>query len=204
MMRAKSARSKGNHAQAIELCEDVFVTNPWDVGATRVAADAAEQAGWLVLAQWFVESVQGVSKDVEFFKFAARIHEANESWQKAISCWETVKKLSPLDQDANRQINALSAAGTIKRAGLEESLDRRAAAAAAGEPAEALADKLARLKHEQLTPEQRLIKELMADPTAVHAYVELADIYKRHGDLDKAEKVLAKGRKAKPNDHGLA
>ena len=27
---------------------------------------------------------------------------------------------------------------------------------------------------------------------------------KRHGDLDKAEKVLAKGRKANPDDHGLA
>jgi tetratricopeptide (TPR) repeat protein len=204
MMRAKSARSKGNHAQAIELCEDAFVNNPWDVGAARLAADAAEQAGMLVLAQWFVETVQTVTKDVDFIKFAAHIHEVNESWQKAIACWEQVKKLHPNDQDANRQINALSAAGTIKRAGLEDSLDKRAAAAAAGEPAEALADKLARLKQEQLTPEQRLVKEIMADATAVHAYVELADIYKSHGELEKAEKVLAKGRKANPNDHGLA
>ena len=204
LMRAKSARSKGNHAQAIDLCEDAFKNNPWDVGAARVAAEAAEQAGWLLLAQWFVDSVQTVTKDVDFFKFSAHIHEINESWQKAINCWETVKKLSPNDQDANKQINALSAAGTIKRAGFEETLDKRAAAAAAGEPAEALEAKLERLKQEQLTPEPRLIKEIMANPTAVHAYVELADIYKKHGDLDKAEKVLAKGRKANPDDHGLA
>ena len=52
----------------------------------------------------------------------------NESWQKAIACWEQVKKLSPNDQDASRQINALSAAGTIKRAGLEDSLDQAGAA----------------------------------------------------------------------------
>ena len=63
--------------------------------------------------------------------------------------------------------------------------------------------KLDRLKQEQLTPEQRLIKEIVADPTAIHAYVELADIYRNHGDLDKAEKVLAKGLKANPDDHGL-
>ena len=63
-----------------------------------------------------------------------------------------MKKLSPNDQDANKQINALSAAGTIKRAGLEDTLDKRAAAAAAGEPAEALEAKLERLKQEQLTP----------------------------------------------------
>ena len=152
LMRAKSARSKGNHAQAIELCEDAFVNNPWDVGAARVAAEAAEELGLLVVAQWFVESVQAVTKDVDFFKFAAHIHEVNESWQKAIACWEQVKKLHPNDQDANRQINALSAAGTIKRAGLDDALDKRAAAAAAAEPAESLDAKLERLKQEQLTP----------------------------------------------------
>ena len=79
----------------------------------------------LTLAQWFVETVQAVTKDVDFIKFAAHIHEVNESWQKAIGCWEQIKKLHPNDQDANRQINALSAAGTIKRAGLEDALDKR-------------------------------------------------------------------------------
>ncbi len=51
--------------------------------------------GLLVLAQWFVESVQTVTKDVDFLKFAAHIHELNESWQKAINCWEQVKKFQP-------------------------------------------------------------------------------------------------------------
>jgi tetratricopeptide (TPR) repeat protein len=204
LMRAKSAKSKGNHTQAIEHCEDAFVNNPWDVGAARVAAEAAEQAGFLVLAQWFVESVQTNSKDVDFFKFSAHIHEINESWQKAIACWEHVKKLSPNDQEASRTINALSASGTIKRAGLEDTLDQRAHAAANPEPAESMDDQLKRLKQAQLTPEQRLVKEIITDPTAVHAYTDLAEIYRQHGDLDKAEKVLAKGRKANPDDPGLA
>ena len=63
--------------------------------------------------------------------------------------------------------------------------------------------KMARLKHEQLTPEQRLIKEIIADPKAVHAFLELADIYRRHSDFDKAEKVLSKGLKANPNDAAI-
>jgi tetratricopeptide (TPR) repeat protein len=204
LMRAKSAKGKANHALAIELCEDAFVNNPWDVGAARIAAEAAEAAGWLGLAQWYVETVQGNTKDVDFFKYAAHIHESNESWAKAIACWEQVKKLNPNDQDSSRQINALSAAGTIKRAGLEDTLDKRAATAAANDTTEALDVKLERLKQEQLTPEQRLIKEIVAKPDAVHAYVELAEIYRMRNDLEKAEKVLAKGRKANPNDHGLA
>ena len=158
----------------------------------------------LVLAQWFVETVQGNTKDVDFFKFAAHIHEVNESWQKAIACWEQVKKLNPNDQDASRQINALSAAGTIKRAGLEDTLDKRAAAAAAAaEPAEALEAKLERLKQEQLTPEQRLIKEIMAKPDAVHAYVELADIYRdaqrsRQGRKGAGERPQGQSRRPRP------
>ena len=203
LFRAKSARSKQKFAEAIELCEDAFVNNPWDVGAARVAAESAEGLELLVLAEWFAESVEGVTKDVDFLKYAARVHEANESWAKAIACWEKVKKLNPNDQDANRQINALSASSTIKRAKLDDALDDRVAAANAPPTAEAQAADLARLKHEQLSPEERLVKDILADPKAVHAYLDLAEIYRRRSDFDRAEKVLAKGLKANAEEPGL-
>jgi tetratricopeptide (TPR) repeat protein len=203
LLRARAAKSKQKYAEAVELCEDAFVNNPWDVGAARMAAECAEQMGLLRVAQWFVESVVPITKDVDFLKYAARIFEANESWGKAIQCWETVKKLHPNDQEANRQINALSASSTNKRAGLDDALDDRAAAAAAGETPETKEAELARLKHEQLSPEQRLIKGILADPKAVHAYLDLAEIYRRHSDYDKAEKVLARGLKANPEEASL-
>jgi tetratricopeptide (TPR) repeat protein len=205
LMQARSARSKGRHPEALEHCEDAFANNPWDVGAARVAAEAAEGLGLGALSQWFLDSVQAVAKDADFFRFAAGIYETNESWAKAIACWEQVKKLNPNDQDVSRKINALSAASTIKRSGLDEALDQRAQAQkeAATPAAESMEAKLERLKQEQLTPEQRLVKEIMSDPTAVHAYVNLADLYRQRSDLDKAEKVLAKGIKAIPNDAGL-
>jgi tetratricopeptide (TPR) repeat protein len=206
LMKGRSARSKGKYPEALDICEQAFLNNPWDVAAARVGAEAAEQMGLGALAQWYVESVQTVAKDAEFFRFAAHIHESNESWAKAIACWELVKKISPNDQDVNRKINALSAAGTIKRAGLDDALDLRAQQAeaqAAAEAAEALDVRLGKLKQEQLSPEQRLIKEIVADATAVHAYVDLADIYRQRNDLEKAEKVLAKGLKANPDDAGL-
>jgi tetratricopeptide (TPR) repeat protein len=201
--RARSARSKNHHAQAIEHAEDAFVHNPWDVGAARVAAEAAEALGMLVVAQWFVESVQSVTKDVDFLKYSAHIHEANESWQKAIACWEMVKRIHPNDQDTSRQINALSAAGTIKRAGLDDALDKHAADAAKPEPVESMDAQLARLKQEQLSPEQRSIKEIVSDPKAVHAYIDLADLYRSRSDLERAQKVLEKGLKANPDEPGL-
>jgi len=206
LIKARSARSKGKFPEALDICEDAFLNNPWDVAAARVAAEAADGMGLSALAQWYVESVQTVAKDAEFFKFSAGIHETNESWQKAIACWEQVKKISPNDQDVNRKINALSAAGTIKRAGLDDALDNRVAQAqaqASADAAESRDAQLEKLKLEQLSPEQRLVKTILADPTAVHAYVELADLYRQHSDLERAEKVLAKGLKANPEDQGL-
>jgi tetratricopeptide (TPR) repeat protein len=205
LMSAKSARSKGRHHDALESCEDAFANNPWDVAAARVAAEAAEELGLGGLSQWLLDSVQEVAakgKDADFFRFAAAIYEANETWHKAISCWEQVKRFSPNDQDVGRKINALSAASTIKRAGLEDTLDSRAQAKPA-EEAEAMQAQLEKLKQAQLTPEQRLIKEITTDPTATHAYVELSEFYRLRGELEKAEKVLARGIKANPDDHGL-
>lgn len=206
LMSAKSARSKGKHQEALETCEDAFANNPWDISAARVAAEASEELGLGALSQWLLDSVQEVAvkgKDADFFRFAAGIYEANESWHKAIACWEQVKKFNPNDQDVNRKVNALSAASTIKRAGLDDALDTRAQAKPVEDAAESMQAKLDKLKQEQLTPEQRLIKEIVADPTATHAYVDLADIYRLRGELEKAEKVLAKGIKANPEDAGL-
>jgi tetratricopeptide (TPR) repeat protein len=206
LMQAKSARSKGKHHEALEHCEDAFANNPWDIGAARVAAEAAEELGLSGLSQWLLDSVQEMAakgKDADFFRFAAGIYETNESWHKAIACWEQVKRFNPNDQDVSRKINALSAASTIKRAGLDDALEVRAQVKPAEEAAESMQAQLDKLKQQQLTPEQRLVKEIIADPTATHAYVELAEIYRLRGDLEKGEKVLAKGLKANPNDQGL-
>jgi tetratricopeptide (TPR) repeat protein len=203
LMRAKSARSKGNHQHALEVCEEAFVHSPWDIGTARVAAEAAEGMGLQALAEWFVESVQSVATDAEFFRFSALVHENNESWQKAINCWEQVKKINPNDQDVSRKINALSAAGTIKRAGLDDALESRVNPVAEVDSADSLQAKLEKMKYEQLTPEAKLIKEITSDPKAVHAYIHLADYYRQRGELEKCEKVLGRGIKFNPDDAGL-
>ena len=107
-------------------------TIPGTLATAREASEAAEAAGYLALAEWYMESVQAQAKDAEFFRHAAHVHERNEHWQKAIACWEQVKKLDPNDESANRQINSLSASATIKRAGLDEALEKRGKPAARG------------------------------------------------------------------------
>jgi tetratricopeptide (TPR) repeat protein len=198
-MRARSARSKGQLAQALDICEEAFTNNPWDTAAAREAAEAAEQIGYFVLAQWILESVQSVAKDADFFRHAAHIHERNEHWHKAIASWQQVKKLDPDDENANRQINALSASATIQRAGLDEALEKRDRREAALAPAE-LEAKLERLKLEKLSPEERLQKEIQANPNQIWPYLDLAELLRNRSQLEHAEKVLAKGLKSNPKE----
>lgn len=205
LMSAKSARSKGKHQEALESCEDAFANNPWDLGATRIAVEAAEELDYGNVSQWLLDSVQEVAlkaKDADFFRFAAAVYEDNESWHKAIACWEQVKKFNPNDQDVNRKINALSASSTIKRAGLNEAIETKPEEKAA-EEADSMQTQLEKLKQERLSPEQRLIREITNDPSATHAYVQLSEFYAMRAELEKAEKVLAKGIKANPGDPGL-
>jgi tetratricopeptide (TPR) repeat protein len=196
-MKARSARGKGHYIQALEICEEAFTHNPWDTAAAREASEAAEGAGYLKLAEWLVESVQAQARDAEFFRHAAHVHELNENWPKAIACWEQVKKLDPNDESANRQINALSASATIKRAGLTEALEKRAKPEVETDELKA---KLERLKQEQLAPEDRWHREIQENPVQVWPYLNLAEHYRNRSQLEAAEKILAQGIKANPKE----
>ncbi len=203
-LRARTSRAKGNYAHAIEVCEEAFAHNPWDVGAAREAAEACELLGYKELAQWFLESVQNVATDADFFRYMARVHEANNAWQKAIAAWERVKKIYPDDEDAHRQMNALSASATIQRSGLGDSLQKREAAAKAEQDrARDASHELDELKQPQLTPEDRWAKEIRENPTQVGPYLQYAEHFRFRGQLDEAEKLLSKALKAVPDDPSL-
>ena len=83
--------------------------------------------------------------------------------------------------------------------GLSEAIGKRASTAAA-EAAEDLGAKLERLKQEQLTPEERWLKEIQENPAQVWPYLNLAEHHRNRGQLEAAEKILAQGIKANPKD----
>ncbi len=200
-MSARSAKGKGNFAQSLELCEDAFTHNPWDVGTARDAADAAVAFGFKELAQWLLESVHAQGEnDADFLRHQADVQELNEAWPKAIACWERVLKVDPNDQNARRKANDLSAKATIHRSGLNEAIQK---AEKGNSSAEAMAAELEEMKRAALTPEQRYLKEIADNPKHVSAYLSLSEQYRSEGKLDEAEQVLAKGLKVMPEDGNL-
>ncbi len=199
-LRARTARAQSKWAQVIEVCEEAFVVNPWDVEAARLAAEAAEHLELLKLAQWFLETVQNVADDAEFFRTLAAIHEKNKDWQKAIVAFERVKKIDPTDEYALRKINSLAADATIhKSGGYGEASRRNPTPGNSGPEVEAKPD-AEELRRQQLSPEDRLRLAIKEDPTRVGPYLELAETQKYKGQLDEAEQTLAQGLKAIPGE----
>jgi tetratricopeptide (TPR) repeat protein len=201
-LKTKAARAQSKWLQMLEICEEVFVINPWDVGASREAAEACEHLEFHAVGQWLLESVQTQATEADFFRHLARVEEQNAAWPKAIQAWERVRKLDPTDETASRKINALSANATIQRAGLTDAIDKRNEQAAAP-PAPPTADELEALALAKLSPEERLLKEIQDHPEHVGPYLDLAEIHRSRNQLEDAEKVLARGLKIHSKEESL-
>lgn len=206
-LRARASVAQGHYTHALEVLEEAFTHNPWDVGAAVEAAHAAENLQFFEMAKWLMESVLAqVSDDLSFFKFLARIYEQTHDYQKAIACWDRVKKISPFDEDASRNISALSASHTITRSGLNQAVARRTLSGEEAEGADSgsgLPPEAEALKRTAQTPEQRWLTEIAENPQMSGAYLKLADHFRGQGRLDEAEKILAQGIKAIPDDELL-
>ena len=200
-LRIRTAKARSHWPETLALCEDAFFHNPWDVTLSRDYAEAAEALGAPMLARWSLESVQAqAASEVGFWKHMARVYEACGDFQRAILCWERIRKLSPHDEDATHQIHALSASQTIHGTGLHEQVRREQdtqQANSVAEEAEALRGK------PTLSPEQQLTQEIEADPSQPGPYLQLATLYRDRGFLDKARDILSRGLQAKPDGDRL-
>jgi tetratricopeptide (TPR) repeat protein len=199
-MKARGEKSKGHWDKVLDLCEEAFQINPWDVGTARDAAEAAEHLGHKDVACWLIDSVfPQAESDQDYLRHAAHVYEQNAQWQKAIACWERVRKINPHDEHAKRQINALSASATIARSKIEETIQKSDELRALSD---ATRERLEELKQKQQPekPEQRLRREIEEEPERVGSYLQLADLLRQEHRLDEAEKILALARKVLPGD----
>ena len=200
------AKSRQKWGEALDLCEEIFAVNPWDLVASIDGAQASENLGLKKVAQYLIEAVipQG-EKDERFLRSAAHFEEFAEDFQKAIWCWEKLKALLPADEEARKKVNELTAMATIKKSGLQESIDKHTAGGKTGSsgPERDLPPEAEDMRGDRKTNEQRLLKEIEETPERIGPYLTLADHYKHEGKLLEAEQVLAKGVKANPADDYL-
>lgn len=198
--KIKAAKAGRDYARVLEYGEEVLSKNPWDMSASMDMAEAFEALGQLRMAQFMLDQLlEKYQKNSTLNRALARLYEKGEDFKRAAVLWERVLEANKNDVEAQHKANDLAAKHTIKigydkvvsghaagspgEAGISGSKTHPAVGAVA---AETPADKLAR-------DEAPIRKRLEADPTEPALYVQLAALYRKYGDVERAKAVLQQG-----------
>lgn len=219
--RLKAAIRSRDYLKAIEYGERILTKNPWDIGAQMDMADAAEVLDLLDLAIWILEQARQKSPfDPHVNRALAHLYEKRGNFTQAIALWELIRKAKPDDIEAKHKIKDLAADDTIARAQYQVHIQAHeeptAETPTASEPTASApglgtpqtkkvsnnetASEWWQSEAERQPNNDRLDREaaplrarLKDDPTSPHLYLQLAAVYRRGDDLDKARAVLQEG-----------
>jgi serine/threonine-protein kinase len=114
--RLKAARHAGDYRKVLEYGEAVLARSPEDVATHLDMAESAAGLKLFYLETWLLEQARKEAPDnADVLRRLAGAYERGNELDRAVKVWENVRKVAPLDPEAGRKINALSAQSTIDR-----------------------------------------------------------------------------------------
>lgn len=188
--KVKGAKSSRDYLRVLEHGEQVLCRNPWDGGTQMDMAEAFDALGLPELAVFTLEQArQRNPKDATVNRALARLFEKRGDFQRAIALWQLVKETNPHDVEASHKAKDLAASYTIQRGQYEE-----AAAGTKESPVLGRIEARANEKQDKLAREtEPLRKRIEADPTEPSLYIQLANIYRKSNQDDRARATLQQG-----------
>ena len=188
--RVKGAKVARDHVSVIEHGEDVLTRNPWDLGTQMDMAEAFEALGLSDLAVFSLDQArQKYPKDATLNRALARLFEKRGDFLKAIALWRLVQAADPKDLEAASKAKNLAASETIARGGYEQAAAGTKESPVLGRIEAAAVEKQDKLGRETAA----LLKRIEADPTEPELYVQLAGLYRRAHQPDRARAALQQG-----------
>jgi tetratricopeptide (TPR) repeat protein len=195
--RMKSAKRARDFAQVLEHGEEILTRNPWDLSAQMDMAEAADALGYSDMAVFMLDQArQKYPKNPTVNRALARLFEKRGNYAHAITLWQQVKEAVPGDVEAASKAKDLAASETIQRGQYEQSISGEKpsikAAAGAAQKKDASGDRPIR----EAAP---LIERLATNPTDATLYTQLATVYRKNNQYEKARETLEKGLAATGN-----
>jgi tetratricopeptide (TPR) repeat protein len=169
---------------------DVLKRNPWELDTLVQMANACEQLSSPEPQLHYLKLAQECDpNDPKINRLCAIALQKRGMYDQAIACWHRVEKARPGDEEAARAISSLAVEKTITQSQMPgvRSGDRRGGAAAGDDGAD-------------LTPEQRLERDIRRNPKDLPKYFELADLYVREELFDRATDVYKRAMKICKNE----
>jgi tetratricopeptide (TPR) repeat protein len=188
--KLKVAKRNRDYIKALEHGEQVLCRNPWDLGAQMDLAEVFDALGLSDLAVYTLDQArQKYPKDATLNRALARQFEKRGDFQKAMVLWQLVRDSNPSDVEAAHKAKDLAASATIQKGQYEE-----AAAGTKESPVMGRIEARANSKQEKLAREaEPLLKRIEADPTEPSLYLQLASVYRKNAQDDRARAVLQQG-----------
>lgn len=191
----KKARLTKNWANLDQSAEEGLTLVPWDAELNADMAEATANQGFNDVAvagyRWAVET--DPNNKVTLKALGALLEQKGE-FLEAIKFWERVFKLDPLDMEARSKITQLNASSVIDKGEFEDeggdkkekSIEAIRKAIGKQTSANAAADGPGQSEEADL---QRAVRK---DPDNKHAFIKLADFYRRGGKLEEASSMYQK------------
>lgn len=206
--KLKAAKRSRDYYRLLEHGEQILSKNPWDIGVQMDMAEAADALGWLDHAIFFLDQArQKNPKDATLNRALARLFEKRGNYSHAISLWQLVKEVAPHDVEAAHKAKDLAASATIARGGYTDGSSERPAAQNAGarpgpksgQPGGQDAEPVDRVTREAAP----ILARLDTNPTDANLYLQLANVYRRGNQPDRARAALEQGLGPTGNDFRL-
>jgi tetratricopeptide (TPR) repeat protein len=208
--KLKNAKRTRDYVKVLDYGEQLLSKNPWDIGAQMDMAEAADAVGLLDHAIFLLDQArQKDPKDATLNRALARLFEKRGNYSQAIALWQLVKEKSPGDVEAAHKAKDLAASETIARGGYRGPGGEGASpngpapktmpAAALGKEAEPAPEPPDRVTREAAP----ILARLDTNPTDPHLYLQLANVYRRGNQPERARAALEQGLGPTGNDFRL-
>ena len=203
-LRLHKAMLRGHYKEALVLCELILMRNPWDLPTHLVMAHAFEALDWPDHALWTLEQIRPLQpRNPKVNRPLARLYEKRGNFNQAIALWELVRQAKPDDLEAQRKGKDLSASATIAKGRYEEAIQGTAPTPLAQAETETATEQPALaqtgegplpVKEERYPREvASLVERIQKNPKVANAYLQLANLFKKADQFDKAKEILTQG-----------
>jgi len=191
--KMKNALRKREHLKVLELGEEIMWRNPWDLSAQMDMGAAADALGLSDLAVFMLDQArQKHAMNATLNRTLARLFEKRGNYGHAISLWQKVLEVAPKDLEAQHKSKELAASETIQRGGYDSS--EKPAMSLGGAPNAAKGEKKDDKPADRSSREaEQMLGRIQKSPADPNLYVQLAAIYRRYNQPDKARGALEQG-----------
>jgi tetratricopeptide (TPR) repeat protein len=185
------AESQEDWDGVIKAGVEALKLNPWDVHTLDKMATACKEMGFDESELAYLKAaLEANPKDPDVCKRCAIALTERKQYDQAIGLWHRIEQVRPNDEEAQRAIASLTVEKTIAKGGYEDgdSAKKKVQAAAAAS---------------ELSPIEKLEREIKRKPNEIPKYLELAALYVDAKQYDKAEEVLNRAYEISHHDSDI-